>query len=222
MTAPTNAQVDNSLSRVHDECYADPVFCEKVLGDHPAPWLRLRAQRAAAPPALQLFDQKRVQETLGNTPRCKPTLTCALNSCRVVFATAGMVANQHRLFLGAAPGRPQTRFAFSFVDEASRHSIPVGLDLAAMGSQCLCVVTLGICGPTTMSSFWLPLVEVIHRLRMLHAQQSRRSHTTMWICNPFAPMCTGMIHNGFAPPAPCNCFCTAHSAVPVSWYNSTG
>ena len=53
----------------------------------------------------------------------------------MLFATAGMVANRHKLLLGK--GKGQTRFAFSFVDEASRQSIPVGLDLAAMGSQCL-------------------------------------------------------------------------------------
>ena len=46
-----------------------------------------------------------------------------------------MVANRHKMLLGK--GQEKTRFAFSFVDEASRHSIPVGLDLAAMGSQCL-------------------------------------------------------------------------------------
>ena len=48
VTAPTNAQVDMLLARVHEECYKDSVFREKVLGDHPAPWLRLRAQRATA------------------------------------------------------------------------------------------------------------------------------------------------------------------------------
>ena len=139
VTAPTNAQVDNLLSRVHEECYDDSVFRDKVLGNHSAPWLRLRAQPATtttAPPGLASFDQMKVHETLGNTPGCKPTLTCALNSCRVVFTPAGMVANRQKLLLGAAPGRPQTRFAFSFVDEASRHSIPVGLELATMGSQC--------------------------------------------------------------------------------------
>ena len=46
-----------------------------------------------------------------------------------------MVANRHKMLLGK--GQEKTRFAFSFVDEASRHSIPVGLDLAAMGSQCV-------------------------------------------------------------------------------------
>ena len=99
--------------------------------------VRLRAQRATAPLGLASFDQVKVQEALGNTPRCKATLTCALNSCRVVFATAGMLANRHKLLLGAAPRTLQTRFAVSFVDEASRHSIPAGLDLSAMGSQCL-------------------------------------------------------------------------------------
>ena len=39
--------------------------------------------------------------------------------------------------LRAPPGDPQTWFAFSFVDESSRHSIPVGLDLAAFGAQCM-------------------------------------------------------------------------------------
>ena len=135
VTAPTNAQVDMLLTRVHEECYKDTVFRERVLGDHPAPWSRLRAQRATTPPRLASFDQHKVQETLGNPPGCKATLKCALNSCRVLFATAGMVANRHKLLLGK--GKGQTRFAFSFVDEASKHSIPVGLDLAAMGSQCV-------------------------------------------------------------------------------------
>ena len=111
------------------------MFRQRVLGDHRAPQLRLRAQRATAPPGLASFDEVKVQETLGNAPGCKATLKCALNSCRVLFATAGMVANRHKLLLGK--GKEQTSFAFSFVDEASRHSIPVGLHLAAMGSQCL-------------------------------------------------------------------------------------
>ena len=135
VTAPTNAQVDMLLARVHEECYKDSVFREMVLGDYPAPWLRLRAQRATAPPGLAPFDQEAVQKTLGRTPGCKATPKCALHSCRVLFATAGMVANRHKMLLGK--GQEKTRFAFSFVDEASRHSIPVGLDLAAMGSQCL-------------------------------------------------------------------------------------
>ena len=123
------------LARVHEECYKDSVFPEKVLGDHPAPWLRLRAQRATAPPGLAPFDQEAVQKTLGRTPGCKATLKRALNSCRVLYATAGMVANRHKMLLGK--GQEKTRFAFSFVDEALRHNIPVGLDLAAMGSQCV-------------------------------------------------------------------------------------
>ena len=131
VTAPTNAQVDMLLARVHKECYKDSVLREKVLGEHPAPWLRVRAQRATTPTGLAPFDQEAVQKT----PGCKPTLKCALNSCRVLFATAGMVANRHKMLLGK--GQEKTRFAFSFSDEASRHSIPVGLDLAAMGSQCL-------------------------------------------------------------------------------------
>ena len=161
VTAPTNAQVDMLLARVHEECYKDSVFREKVLGEHPAPWLRLRAQRATAPTGLAPFDQEAVQKTLGKTPDCKPTLKCALNSCRVLLATAGMVANRHKMLLGK--GQEKTRFAFSFVDEASRHSIPVGLDLAAMGANVCCVVTQGSCGPTATSSFW----QVGVRLRRL-------------------------------------------------------
>ena len=133
VTAPTNAQVDMLLARVHKECYKDSVFREKVLREHSAPWLRLRAQRATAPPGLAPFDHEKVQQTLGRTPGCKATLKCALNSCRVLFATAGMVANRHKMLLGK--GQEKTRFAFNFVDEASRNSIPTGLDLAAMGSQ---------------------------------------------------------------------------------------
>ena len=56
VTAPTNAQVDNLLQRVHEESYGDAMFRDQMLADHPAPWLRLRAQRAAAPPQLRSFD----------------------------------------------------------------------------------------------------------------------------------------------------------------------
>ena len=137
VAAPSDAQVDNLSQRLHEESYYDEVFRDKVLVGHPSPRLRLRAQRAAHPPGLRSFHEDKMQHTLGRTPACKRTIRCALNSCRVVFATAGMVANRQRVLLGVAPGKPQTRFAFSFADEASRHSIPVGLALAAMGSQCL-------------------------------------------------------------------------------------
>ena len=137
VTAPTNAQVNNLLSWVPEECHDVPVCCEKLPGDHLAPWLQLRAQLAAFPLALASFDQRKVQVTLGSTPTGNPTFTCAANSCPMVFAAAGMVANQRRLLLGAAPVRPQTRFGFNFVDEASRNSILVGLDLASIGNQCL-------------------------------------------------------------------------------------
>ena len=111
------------------------MFHEKVVGNHRAPWLALRAQRATAPPELASFDQLMVQETSGNTAGCKATLKCGLNSCCVLFATAGLVANRHKIPPGK--GKEKTRFAFSFVDEAWRHDIPVGPHLAAMGSQCL-------------------------------------------------------------------------------------
>ena len=62
---------------------------------------------------------------------------CPFHSYRVLFATAGMVATRWKLLLAGPPGDPQTRFAFSFVDESPRHSIPVGLDLAAFGAQCM-------------------------------------------------------------------------------------
>ena len=48
-----------------------------------------------------------------------------------------MVARRRKLVLGGPAGRPQTRFAVSSVDESSRHSIPVGLELAAFGTQCM-------------------------------------------------------------------------------------
>ena len=98
------------------------------------PWMRFLAARGRTPPGLEPYNQTTVQETLANHPDCNGTLQCALNSCRVLFATAGMVATRRKLLL---QGDPQTRFAFSFVDESSRHSIPVGLDLAAFGAQCM-------------------------------------------------------------------------------------
>ena len=101
------------------------------------PWMRLRAARGRTPPDLQPYNQPAVQETLANHPECNGTFACALNSCRVLFATAGMVATRRKLLLAGPPGDPQTRFAFSFVDESSRHSIPLGLDLAAFGAKCM-------------------------------------------------------------------------------------
>ena len=96
--------------------------------------MRLRAARGRTPSGLEPYNQATIQETLANHPDCNGTLQCALNSCRVLFATAGMVATRRKLLL---PGNPQTGFAFNFVDESSRHSIPVGLDLASFGAQCM-------------------------------------------------------------------------------------
>ena len=69
LTTPSNAPVDKSTVGMHEESYADPVFRAQVLGEHPAPWWWLRAQRAAAPPHLQSFGENKVQETLGPHPR---------------------------------------------------------------------------------------------------------------------------------------------------------
>ena len=134
VTAATNAQVDNLMLRVIHSAEQDLVFSEAVLKDHPVPWMRLRAARGRTPRVLEPYNQTTVQETLANHPDCNGTLQCALNSSRVLFATAGMVATRRKLLLA---GDLQTRFAFSFVDESSRHSIPLGLDLVAFGAQCM-------------------------------------------------------------------------------------
>ena len=122
------------MLRVIQSAEQDLVFSEACLKDHPVPWMRLRAARGRTPPNLQPYNQTAVQETLANHPDCNGTFACALNSCWVLFATGGMVAARRKLLLA---GDPQTRFAFSFVDESSRHSIPVGLDLASFGAQCM-------------------------------------------------------------------------------------
>ena len=137
VTAPINAQVDNLMTRVMQSAQQDSTFSEEVVKDHPVPWMRLQAARGRTPPDLQPYNQPAVQETLANHPECNGTFACALLSCRVLFATAGMVATRRNLLLAAPPGDPQTQFAFTFVDESSRHSIPVGLDLAAFGAQCM-------------------------------------------------------------------------------------
>ena len=134
VTAPTNAQVDNLMLRVIQSADQDLVFSKAVLKGHPVPWMRFRAARGRTPPGLEPYNQTTVQETLADHPDCNGTLQCALNSCRVLFATAGMVATRRKLLLA---GDPPLRFAFSFVDESSRHSIPVGLDLAAFEAQCM-------------------------------------------------------------------------------------
>ena len=135
-------KVDTFLALVHEESYSDEVFRDYVLGEHMAPWLRLRAHRAIAPRGLKTFDREKVHETSGNTTDCKCILAFALNTSHVLFATARMVASRHRLLLVAATRKAQMRFAFCFVHEAWRHNSPVGWGLAAMGSQKL-MVTLG-------------------------------------------------------------------------------
>ena len=125
------------MRRMIQSADQDPTFLDEVLKDHPAPWMRLRAARGQTPPDVRAYNQPSVQETLANHRECNGKFACALNSCRVLFATADMVAARRRLLLGGPPGTPQTRFAFSFVDESSRHSIPVGLDLAAFGAHCM-------------------------------------------------------------------------------------
>ena len=135
VTAPTNAQVDNLLERLQKEAETDQRFQLTVLGDHPCPWLRSRARRAVTPPHLARWNQEQVQETLAGVPGCKATLRCCLNNCRVLFATAGMVATRRKLLLTGLEPEVRTRFVVSFVDKASRHSIAFGLDLASLGSK---------------------------------------------------------------------------------------
>ena len=43
---------------------------------------------------------RKVQDALGNTSGWKPTLTCALNSCRVAFATDARLLTGTGCFLG--------------------------------------------------------------------------------------------------------------------------
>ena len=80
------------MLRVIQSADQDLVFSKAVLKDHPVPWMRLRAARGRTPPGLEPYNQATVQETLAGHPDCNGTLQCALNSCRVLFATAGMVA----------------------------------------------------------------------------------------------------------------------------------
>ena len=114
----------------------DGAFVQDVMRDHRT----LDAgtcRKALKPTVLRDYNQLIVQETLANYRDYNGTFACALNSCRVISATAGMVARRRKWLLGGPPGRPQTWFAFSFVDVSSRHIIPLGLDLAAFGAQCL-------------------------------------------------------------------------------------
>ena len=106
VTAPTNVQVDNLMLRVIQSAEQDPVFSEEVLKDHPVAWMRLPASRGRTPPDLQPYNQAAVQETLANSPDCNCTFACARNSCRVLFATAGMVATRRKLLLAGPPGDP--------------------------------------------------------------------------------------------------------------------
>ena len=108
--------MDNLPQRMHEEIFATKVFGEQLLKENPAPLLRLHAKRAAAPLGLRSFDQHKVQETLRGARGGKRTIVCACKSCRVLFATAAMDANRHRLLLGAAPRKARTGLASNFVN----------------------------------------------------------------------------------------------------------
>ena len=108
------------------------------------------------------------------------------------------------------------------MDEASRHSIPAGLDLAAMGSQCL------LCGDPGQSR---PYSYV--RLLASACEGEVTPKDVVWPLdrtflynNVHMQSAAPHVHRHdsqrFAPPAPCNSFCTARAAVLVSWYNNTG
>ena len=56
--------------------------------------MRLHAARGQTLPDLRAYNQPALQETLANQ------FGSVLNSCRVVLATAGMVATRRRLMLG--------------------------------------------------------------------------------------------------------------------------
>ena len=99
VTAPTNAQVDNLMLRVIQSADQELVFSKAVLKDHAVPLMLLRAARGRTPPGLEPYNQATVQETLADHPDCNGTLQCALNSCRVLFATAGMVATRRKSLL---------------------------------------------------------------------------------------------------------------------------
>ena len=48
------------MQRVYAETYSDEGFRDEVVANHPAPRLRQRAQRAAAPRGLRSFDEDKV------------------------------------------------------------------------------------------------------------------------------------------------------------------
>ena len=96
VAAPTNAQIDNLMQRVIQSAEQDPTFTQEVLKDRPAPWMRLPAARGYTFPDLRGYNHPAVQDTLANHPECNGKFAFALNSYRVVFATAGMVATRRR------------------------------------------------------------------------------------------------------------------------------
>ena len=102
-----------------------------------------------------------MQKTLGKTPGCKPTLKCALNSCRVLFAKAGMVANRHKMLLGKGQKKPGLRSA-SWMRRRGTASLWAWTWPPWAANVCS-VVTQGSCGPIATSSFW----QVAVRLRSL-------------------------------------------------------
>ena len=72
------------------------------------------------------------------------------------------------------------------------------------------------CVPTPTSSFWQVVVRVKETPKQWHGHRTRPSNTTMFRGNLLARKCIAMIRTGFAAPAPCNSFCTARVAGPVS------
>ena len=116
----------------------DDLFME-VIGDNPCPWVRLRAARVPCPPNLREYEQSVLEKKLCEVPHCDGTLSCILNSVRVVFTTAGIAQSRRCWLLQPKAGKPRTPFAAIIMDECSRHTIPTMIDLMSYGTRSVAV-----------------------------------------------------------------------------------
>ena len=78
VTAPTNAQVDMLLARVHEECYKDSVFREKVLGEQRAPTGYCPTRPGTLRPGEGAADLGAHPRLQGHPQMCPQLLPCAV------------------------------------------------------------------------------------------------------------------------------------------------
>ena len=160
VSAPTNAQVDMLLARVHEECYKDSVFREKVLGDQP-PGCASEPNGLLPHQAVHPSTRRRCRRPWGAPQVARLPLNVPSTPAVCCLPRLGWLLTGTRCCLGKGKKKAGLRSAL-WMRRRGTTSLWAWTWPPWAANVC-CVVTRGSCGPTATSSFW----QVRVRLRRL-------------------------------------------------------